>query len=456
MNKSKLSFFKRHEKIIVISIVGFAFLLFNLYMPTNRSDDINYLTRVNSMGYIGASIEHYKNWSSRIIIEVFLMFFSKHFLLWKFANTFMMLITLLLLCKYTFKKISIKNFLMLFSIYCMIPLTVMGESGWRATTLNYQWPLTFSLIAFYPFYQLLNKQKIDIKIYYLCIPLLIFGANQEQVNICYFVLTALLSFYLILNNCYNIKLLPLSVISFIELVFSLTTPGNSVRSVQEVSRWFPQYENFSLVNKIDLGISSFGKPFFLDINIIFLFLFFLVSIIVYFKIQNYYLRLVSSLPLFFNLIIYFGNTMKQGFLNVSGNFRAMIWSSNNVDKVFTKMGTKLSFLYPGTWIATLLIIGLLICLLVGIYLAFDNKKKAIFSCLLLLMGAFSRIIMGFSPTVWASGMRTYYILFVVSTIIILLLFEEWIKILAPKKMESIQFSMTLLGICTFILTILNK
>ncbi|BDP80434.1 hypothetical protein EfmAA290_11100 [Enterococcus faecium] len=50
---------------------------------------------------------------------------------------------------------------------------------------------------------------------------------------------------------------------------------------------------------------------------------------------------------------YFGNTSTQSFTYVNGNKRAMIWSSSNLNNLFTELGTKLSLFYPGTWIATL-------------------------------------------------------------------------------------------------------
>ncbi len=56
----------------------------------------------------------------------------------------------------------------------------------------------------------------------------------------------------------------------------------------------------------------------------------------------------------------------------------MIWSSSNLNNLFTELGTKLSLFYPGTWIATLVVLALLLCLIVGIYLSFDNKKTSIF------------------------------------------------------------------------------
>ncbi len=456
MNKKINSFLIKNEIIIVIGSVWFLFLLFNLYMPTIRYDDLVYFNRLNEMGYLGASIDHYNTWSSRIIIELFLMFLSKHFLVWKLLNSFVMLGTILVLCKYIFQKIEVSTFFIVFSIYCMIPLTLMGETGWRATTLNYQWPVIFALVAFYPFYQIINNKKIDIRIYSSCIPLLIFAANQEQVSVCYFVLTSLLSIYLFLKNKYSFRLLPFSLISLAELAFTLTTPGNTVRSIQEVNRWFPQYKIFSFINKIDLGISSFGKPFFLDANIIFMLLFTLTFIIAYSRTKNFYLRMASAFPLFLNLIIFFGNTMTQSFLNVAGNSSAMVWNSANLDKMFQKTGTKLAVFYPGTWLSTLLIMALLICLLVGLYISFNDKRKSAFVCLIVLMGVCSRVIMGFSPTVWASGMRTYYILYMISAVIILMLLNELMKSLNRQKLDFLQLSLTVIGICTFVLTVLNK
>lgn len=444
------------ELILLIIGIWFVFFLFNFYMPTVRSDDLVYAERLDKWGYLGASLDHYRTWSSRIIIELFLMFFSKHFTLWKLLNSTVMLGNVILLCKYVFEKIGVKNLMIVSSIYCLIPLTVMGETGWRATTLNYQWPVTFCLLVFYPFYQLLRDEKINMKIYWISIPLLIFSANQEQVNVCFFALTSIVTVYLLFKKNYSYKLLVFSVISFIELIFSLTTPGNSVRATQEVGRWFPQYEHFNFLNKLDLGISSFGKPFFLDTNILFLLLFFLTFTMTYMNCHNYYLRLVSALPLFLNLIIYYGNTVSTGFINVGGNSRSLIWSSSNLNNLFTKTGTKLSFSYPGTWVATLLILGLMICLLLGIYLSFTNKKIALFLSLLMVMGFCSRVIMGFSPTVWASGMRTYYILYVVVAIVVLMFIRELIKKLNYQKTELLQISLTMLGICTIILTVINR
>lgn len=456
MNNIQKTFLKKHENSIVFSIIFLLILLFNLYMPEIRSDDIVYINRLNSMGFLNSSIDHYKNWSSRLIIEFFLMLLSKHFLLWKLLNSTMMFLTVYILCKYIFQKTKANFFLLVFSVFCFIPLTIMGETGWLATTLNYHWPVTFGLVAFYPFYQTLNRKSINNAIYFCSVLVLIFAANQEQVNVCYFVLTLLVSIFLVLKGNYKIKLLPLSIISFFELIFSITAPGNSVRNLQEMNRWFPQNKNFSFLQKIDLGISSLFKPFFIDINPIFFLLLFFILFVSVLKTKNFYVRLCIAFPLFFNIVLFYGSIMKQGFSHVSGNFHSMIWKSNNLEKVFTKTGTGLSVHYLGSLIPTLLFILTLCCLIVGLYVSFEDKNKSLLSCILLLMGFSSRILMGFSPTVWASGMRTYYILFVVSAILILMLINELLKNIPTSKIDMVQLPIILLGLCTFILAVLNR
>jgi hypothetical protein len=448
---------KQHVIYVLLGI-WIAFLFFNFYMPTVRADDLFYAKRLSQFGYLGASADHYKTWSSRIIIELFLMFFSNHFALWKIINSFVMLGTVLLLCLYIFDKIRVNHLLIVFAVYCFTPLTIMGETGWIATTLNYHWPVTFSLWAFLPFYQRLKDRPINVKSYRLIIPLLIFAANQEQVNACYFVLTGLLSIVLWVQGRYNVKLMILSIISFIEILITLIAPGNAARSISETTRWFPQYKDFNLINKLDLGISSFGKVFFLDTNLIFLFLFALVFFLSYKKYQRYSLKVAAGIPLFLNLIIYIGNTMQRSYTNIGekSSRRAMIWSSSNLNEVFSKMGTKLSLTHPETWVPTLLIVALLACFIIGLYGSFASSRQGKFAVLLLLMGFCSRVLMGFSPTVWASGLRTYYIIYIVVVILILLLLKELFKEIDQKQVEHVQFVLIVVAICTFTLMILNR
>ena len=127
-----------------------------------------------------------------------------------------------------------------------------------------------------------------------------------------------------------------------------------------------------------------------------------------------------------------------------------------MNNFFSEMGTGFSISHPGTWVATLIVLGLLICLLIGLYYSFENPQKGLFASLLMMMSFCSRIIMGFSPTVWASGMRTYYIIYLVAAILVSMLFFEIDKLKLTNKAPIISLVVTIIGIATFLLTVLNK
>lgn len=68
--------------------------------------------------------------------------------------------------------------------------------------------------------------------------------------------------------------------------------------------------------------------------------------------------MLVAFPFFLNMIVYFGNTMGESFMYIRGNHRAQVWSTSNLNHLFTDTGTNLSLFYPGTWLATFLILGL--------------------------------------------------------------------------------------------------
>lgn len=444
---------KKTEKNIILFLILVAFLIFTFSMSNLARDDVHYLRYVNTDGYLNTLFLRYQTWSSRVVIEFFLMFFAKNFILWQLLNVIVMFGTVVLICKYIFKKIDARSLLLVFAIYCFVPLKIMGETGWIATSINYHWPVFFVMIAFYPFYQRLINEKTNLYVYFLALPLLVFGANQEQINLCFFVLTSIISIFLWTKKNYEYKLSLLSLISFSELIFFMTAPGNKLRASEEITNWFPEYKSFGLANKIDLGLSSFGKPFFFDSNILFVLFFALLFLLSYKKSSNYYLRFISSIPLIFNFIIYFGKTQQQGFLNVVGNSNTMVWNSNKLDTLFSRYGTGVSFVHPKTWIATFVIVLLILCVITSLYLIFKSKERAILAILLFLMGMFSRFIMGFTPTVWASGVRPYYVLYMVMAILVLILLRELKNHIDNKKMDIVQLGISVAGTCTFILVL---
>ena len=62
--------------------------------------------------------------------------------------------------------------------------------------------------------------------------------------------------------------------------------------------------------------------------------------------------------------------------------------------------------------------------LLSLYQAFDNKKTFFISFIVLCFGLGSRLMMGLSPTVWASGHRTFFIMFLALIIVLIKIIDE--------------------------------
>lgn len=63
-----------------------------------------------------------------------------------------------------------------------------------------------------------------------------------------------------------------------------------------------------------------------------------------------------------------------------------------------------------------------IIIIYNIYVLVENKYQKIIALSIFILGLGSRMIMGFSPTVWASGYRTFCIMFVSFIYIALIIF----------------------------------
>lgn len=156
-----------------------------------------------------------------------------------------------------------------------------------------------------------------------------------------------------------------------------------------------------------------------------------------------------------NFIIYLGGTMKLGFTYYASNYISAIFSGDKLNEWFLDTGTRLSFWHPSTWIPTLLILAFLMCLTGGLLISFDKIETGVIAALLMLMAFSARVIMGFSPTVWASGIRPFFVTYMIIVMLILMLLNETRKIL-DRKNDAMVFIISTIGISTFILTFFNR
>lgn len=373
------------------TIICFVLILIWMNLFTNLfNDDLWFLEVSTDKGFLPFLLWRYDVWTSRLFIEGFLIFFSKHFWLWKIINSLILTGFLYLIDYYTTDLLGKKvNQLFLFlALFTFIPLEQLNGAGWIATSTNYLWPVTAALFGFYPFYQKVKGRPINRWIAGLSYLSLFFACNQELVAVCVFAWFGIFGLYeLVKTKKVNITWLIPVIIAIASLLFILSTPGNDARMTQEIAHWFPNFSKLSMIQKFYLGVSSTFGILFSGGNYlfdIFLGLLALASII---RQQSILDKCIGIAPFIIILISLITSKIE----------RFSIYH----EKLMHAQFSHIVFLALACFFALLFII---------LYrLAQPSLIHISIIYLLFLMGLFSRFSLGFSPSVWSSGDRTFFI-----------------------------------------------
>lgn len=436
-SKRRFTFHNKKEYLYPILIFCYYFIFIYLF-STQFRDDIGYLQRYNDMGIIEASLDNYLHWSSRIVLEIALMFFTKYFFLWKFSYAVVMTGTIMMISTYAFRTWKNESIFLPFLFLNLFPLFLMDEAGWVATSLNYAFPLFALLLSFFPIYKLLINESVAIHWWIISFLALIFGGNQEQFNLCFIVLLVILSFYLIKKKRAHIFMIPIFLLSLFHLTLFLTTPGNKERIQAETTRWFPEFEKFGLITKVDLGFSSFIRTIFLEFSVPLFIFFLLLAFIAFYKSKSKFVRISGLFPILTNLAFTISPFFYYSESNFQfSNFYEQIFQIVTFRDKFSSLGTGLVLFDIHTWGPTILGFMLVISVLIVLLFTLSSINKSILASILFIMILCSRVILGFSPTVWASGIRTFYLSFIIITLLTMFLIEELST--QQKKLISILF-----------------
>lgn len=407
-------------------VLTFFLLFFHACIHVGHGDDAYFQAALRDNNIFEWLIVRYTNWSSRLIIEFFLAILAGHHILWRLFNTAIMLLGAMSVSKiFSNKNSKITNWVVC-ALFLCLPESLYHSAGWIATTLNYSWVVCLGLFAMLPIKKLLHKEKINWYEYILYFCAMIYATNQEQMCIILLVVYFISICYMFyLDKTLNCFLLTSFIINFSSLVFILTCPGNASRKISEIGTWFPDYGNLSLFRKLELGYSSTLFEFIMKPNLMFLIFAVLLFFYVISKQKNMFYRFISAIPITCNLIFGF-------FAELFGkNFPGLL----KIKSSLTQYGTGFRF-RPETWIPDIVLSLVCISILISLYVVFENKKTYLLTTFILILGFSSRMIMSFSPTIWASCSRTFIFMYLSVLICSTILYQELQK---QKKIFLIEF-----------------
>lgn len=396
-------------------------LFLTIFITPNKYDDKTFLENVTGTTIWSYVAPRYFTWTSRFLIEYTLcgvLKISKY--LWILIEALMVTLVAYSISRVFIKDNKKENNVMLVFMILIYPITVMNSAGWAATTVNYMWPLATCLFALIPIRKIWDGEKIKFWEYPLYTCALIFAGNQEQTCAILFGTYILFTIFMIIKNK---KIHPYMIVQSIliiaSLIFILTCPGNYVRNEQEIEELFNDFNMLTFLDKIALGFTSTMGIIVENGDMVYTLLSLLVVVYVFSNYKEKIYRIVAVIPLFSIFVTCFSMYTTNFMFPYFGAFRELI-TEEKVMLTASNCNNLLNVL-PLIFAFTNFI-----CLSLSILLIFKNLKNNI-AILVFLVGLASRIIIGFSPTVFSSGDRTMIFFQFAMIIVSILIWQELIK-----------------------------
>lgn len=400
------------KKKIILSIyyafISFLFTLESIIYINDAGDQTSFAYMAKKYGFFEFAIYRYKTWSSRLLIESTTMFMSNHYLFFDLT----MLISLVIFF-YCFNGIFFNKekywklqFVSPVIFLLAFPSLFFTSAGLIATVTNYLFPMISFVIAWYC---ILQKKRLYTL---LSLPFLIFACMQEQFTVYGFILFIYLFIKSYLDNrSVDKNYLIAIIVSFIGIVSGLLSPGSDNRVFHESQLWYPDFENLSFPIKIIKGYLETNRVLFVtsELNIVFLFL---VLLIVATIVKKQYFSAFISGTIIYTIIIH-----RFGISNLLTAVQRIIDDQNDrADASYFSIKENLYLLVLYTLI--LCVIGVIV------FLIFKEWKDGLTAVVILAAGYAARMTVSLSPTIYASGVRTYTPLIFSLLIVVLMIVKE--------------------------------
>lgn len=382
----------------------------------------------------------YFNWSSRIIINAAIHIFLGHRKIYWVLATGVVILMMLVALDIIFnpEKDKKKN-LTIVLIFAIFPFYLLAGSGWRVGTISYFWTTAAAVIGVIPLVMIIREERVPIPILAISTLSLIFAGNLEQCLVVLLVIYSAFFCYFFIKKKLQWVFLVQCVTLLASFVFILTAPGNGARAQTESIVRFKDFEMLSLLDKLDLGFASTMQKIMFTGNAVFLIFIILLAIYIVSNYQSKFYRVIGIIPLSVGLIVGYAKPWLIAEYNNISNLVGAV-PPNGMITVDNYLS-----LFPYVKIAIFLFTG--ISIVIGLYLVFGNTYKTIFAEALLFGGIASRVILGFSPSMWVSGDRTYLFLYFCLLMISLMIINQIKEDNLKKSWQGslLQYSLAIFG-----------
>lgn len=342
--------------------------------------------------------------TSRIIVEIplFILANGMHIVLWSICNIILHIALMISLMRLT----DFKHNTLLLCLLLMYPVYDMHGAGWITAYISYFWPLALAAVSAVALKKMYDGEKIGITegiFYVLCE---IYATNLEIC--CALFLGILLLFIAAAVHdrrlsgrqwCYTAVL---SAVCLANLILILICPGNYVRTGSDIRYWFPDYTSLTVADKITIGVNTVMSEL-INHNVLWACLCVLIMIFVAMKTKDdIRMTVLSAVPVAAVLL----RTVFDRFCRVYMPDYAALFDeyagAARVDPTnYNSFNSYLPFVFH------MLILTIVIVCLINLK---NSEIISIDTAYLLCLGLATRMVLAFSPSVYASGRRTMIVI----------------------------------------------
>lgn len=440
------------RKIRSIWIWGIFFcvslLLIHLSIRIYSGDEIAYFAHMMD----GKSLwqfakERYYEWSSRIIIEMILVYMANNYPVWKLCN-----VLLYVLWVYSLHKITKFDSGVILGLAMLYPIMDMISAGWIATTLNYFWPLVLGTYSFVAIDKVISGMRVKFYEVILSIVAEIIAINVEQYVVLHMLCLGIIMAYLLMKKDYVknkfVIVIVHFVIAFANFLFIMTCPGNEERRLQEMHAHMQDFDNLSLLDKLIYGYNTTISGFLSQMCLLFLVFLLVIFACVVKKTagdaNRYWIISISVFPVVLAAIVSVGSIFRNGYFTEISNAlsQGIIINPANWNK-------------PINYIIFLLYVLFTISITFSIVYIFDDISVGSLHGILFLCSVLVRMVMGFSPTLYSSAQRTFCFSYGVVLYLLIALLKEMRLGFSGKEKKGTEC--LLFGIsCIFVLEMITR
>lgn len=400
----------------VICLVLF-YLPFHILLSPGYWDDAAFsrMIQEHDYNYIQFTMDRYHSWSSRITIELVGSILTiLPGVIWKMIDL-LMIILLFFDLKWLFIHIfqcELKelDYILALSL-CAYPFSTMAQTGWIATTTNYLWVVSLGLFVIN---QMLKVGILDEKISFIKLMLTymaaLYCASYETITI--FLLAISLGTLIYRQKKYKKNssvAMGCLLIAGLMLIYILACPGNQLRTVSDTKTWMPEYNILSLGDKIRIGILSSFMHFVSIPSPIF----FVLNLVILLAGKNKKLcdKLILSVPLALD-ILWTGYYL----LNYALGYKTFTYQTPVAIPTALRDRVEQIMLL----VTVLIWFGIVFYTLIRNF----NQKTSIYSICFLISSCIPELVVGLTPTIFASILRTTIYLYMAMIILIICIVYE--------------------------------